>query len=67
MQPLAMLHSLRNPLKGHGSTNERHVAQKGARSEHGTLRAHFKALAAECDKALATILQAFGVATDPGS
>lgn len=66
MEPLAKLHGLRNPLKGHGSTNERKAAQKRARSEHGTLRAHFTALAAECDKALAIILQAFGLDIDPG-
>jgi hypothetical protein len=66
MEPLAELHTLRNPLKGHGSTNERKAAQKRARSEHGTLRAHFTALTAECDKALATILQAFGLGVDPG-
>ena len=65
MKPLAKLHSLRNPLRGHGSTNERKAAQKQARSEHGTLRAHFTALASECDKALATILQAFNLAIDP--
>jgi hypothetical protein len=66
MEPLAKLHGLRNPLKGHGSTNERKAAQKRARSEYGTLRAHFTALAAECDKALATILQAFDLAIDLG-
>jgi hypothetical protein len=65
MEPLARLHGLRNPLKGHGSTNERKAAQKQARSEHGTLRAHFEALAAECDNALGTILQVFGLAIDP--
>ena len=65
MEPLIKLHTLRNPLKGHGSTVERVAAQKKARSQHGTLRAHFTALAAECDKALATILQAFGLAKDP--
>lgn len=67
LEPLARLHSLRNPLKGHGSITERKVAQKRARSEHGTLRAHFTALVSECDTALATILQAFGLAADPGN
>lgn len=67
MAPLARLHGLRNPLKGHGSTNERKAAQKQARSEHGTLRAHFTALTAECDKALATILDAFRLTIDPGN
>ncbi|WP_306597711.1 hypothetical protein [Geothrix sp. 21YS21S-2] len=60
MEPLARLHGLRNPLKGHGSTNERKAAQKQARSEHGTLRAHYTALAAGCDNALETTLKAFG-------
>lgn len=63
-EPLVTLHGLRNPLKGHGSTNERKAALKRARAEHGTLRAHFKALAADCDKALATIVKALGVAID---
>jgi len=67
MEPLARLHGLRNPLKGHGSTIERKAAQKQARAEHGTLRAHFTALAAACDKSLETILQAIGPAIEPGS
>jgi len=66
MEPLAKLHGLRNPLKGHGSTNERKAAQKKARSEHGTLRAHFTAIAADCDKALEMILKAFGLPVDSG-
>jgi hypothetical protein len=66
MEPMAKLHGLRNPLKGHGSTNERKAAQKRARTEHGTLRAHFTALVAECDKALAAILLSFGLSIDPG-
>jgi hypothetical protein len=65
--PLARLHGLRNPLKGHGSTSERKAAQRQARVEHGTLRAHFMTLAAECDKALASILRAFGLAVDSDS
>lgn len=65
--PLAKLHSMRNPLKGHGSTNERKAAQKQARSEHGTLRSHFTALTAQCDDALATIVDVFNIEMDPGS
>lgn len=59
IEPLVRLHGLRNPLKSHGSTKERKALQKQARSEHRTLRAHFTALATECDKALGTILEAF--------
>jgi hypothetical protein len=58
---------MRNPLKGHGSTNERKAAQKQARSEHGTLRSHFTALTAQCDDALATIVDVFNIEMDPGS
>jgi hypothetical protein len=65
--PLAKLHSMRNPLKGHGSTNERKAAQKQARSEHGTLRSHFTALTAQCDDALATIVDVFNIEMDPVS
>jgi len=64
IEPLARLHSLRNPLKGHGSTTERKAAQKQARAEHGTLRDHFTALASACDKSLEAILQAFGLAIE---
>jgi len=67
LEPLARLHSLRNPLKGHGSTTERKAPQKKARSEYGTLRAHFTALAADCDKAFEIILRSLGVVIDPGS
>lgn len=67
MGPLARLHGLRNPLKGHGSTTERKATQKQARAEYGTLRAHFTALAAACDKSLGTVLQVFGLASEPGT
>ncbi len=66
IEPLANLHGLRNPLKGHGSTNERKAAQKKARSEHGTLRAHFTALASDCDRALEAILKSFGLPVESG-
>lgn len=62
MEPLARLHKLRSVLKGHGAPSERTAASKQARTEHGTLRAHFTALAGECDEAFVRILKAFGVA-----
>ena len=62
MEPLARLHKLRSVLKGHGAPSERTAASKQARTEHGTLRAHFTALAGECDEAFIRILKAFGVA-----
>jgi hypothetical protein len=58
MEPLAKLHSLRSVLKGHAAPTNRSAALKRARTEHGTLRAHFRALAEGCDQALTTILHA---------
>jgi hypothetical protein len=66
MEPFVKLHTLRNHLKGHGATRERKAAQKQARTAHGTLRAHFMALSADCDKTLDTILQSLGVSGDSG-
>lgn len=62
MEPLGRLHKLRSILKGHGAPSDRAAASKQARTEHGTLRAHFTALAGECDAAFIKILKALGVA-----
>ncbi|WP_204324499.1 hypothetical protein [Stenotrophomonas maltophilia] len=62
MEPLVRLHKLRSVLKGHGAPSERTAASKQARTEHGTLRAHFTALAGECDATFIRILAVFGVA-----
>jgi hypothetical protein len=56
--PLRKLHSLRSQTKGHGAVSERRNEERAARSQFGTLRAHFTALTAECDAALAEILVA---------
>lgn len=65
VEPLARLHKLRSVLKGHGAPSERTAASKQARTEHGTLRAHFTALGGECDAAFVRILKALGMATNP--
>lgn len=59
MEPLARLHRLRSSLKGHGAPAERAIASKIARKDYGTLRAHFTALASQCDAALIAVLEAF--------
>jgi hypothetical protein len=64
MEPLAILHALRSKLKGHGAPAERMAAAKRARTEHGTLRAHFTALAAGCDQAFIAILRELGPGID---
>lgn len=60
MTPLSKLHALRSTLKAHSSVEAKSNDERQARARHGTLRAHFKHLAGECDKALDTILVALG-------
>lgn len=60
MEPLARLHRLRSILKGHGAPAERATESKIARKSHDTLRAHFIALASQCDAAFIALLEVFG-------
>lgn len=62
IDPLYRLHKLRSVLKGHGAPAERTAQTKEARTVHGSLRAHFKALAGECDASFITVLKALGSA-----
>ncbi|MDZ4349575.1 MAG: hypothetical protein U1A22_08570 [Xanthomonadaceae bacterium] len=66
VEPLATLHALRSKLKGHGAPSERTEAAKRARTEHLTLRAHFRALAAGCDHAFVAVLKSLGSTIDLG-
>ena len=59
MQPLHHLHRLRTVTKGHATKGEKSNATSDALREHGSFRAHFESLAAGCDNALQTILDAF--------
>ena len=56
--PLRHLHRLRTVTKGHAATGEKSNAASNALREHGSFRAHFESLAAGCDNALQTILDA---------
>jgi hypothetical protein len=58
LTPLSRLHGLRSTLRAHSSVAEKDKEERLARSTHGTLRAHFKWLASECDKAFYAVLQA---------
>ncbi|KWA50013.1 hypothetical protein WT92_28850 [Burkholderia stagnalis] len=60
LTPLSRLHALRNILKAHSSVEEKSKEERQARAAHGTLRAHFKDLAGQCDKSFDTILLALG-------
>jgi hypothetical protein len=60
LSPLARLHALRSILKAHSSLEEKDKEERQARTTHGTLRAHFKDLTGQCDKAFDTILLTLG-------
>ena len=60
LTPLSRLHALRSILKAHSSVEEKNKEERQARATHGTLRAHFKQLAGQCDKSFDTILLALG-------
>ena len=61
LTPLSRLHRLRSTLRAHSSIAEKDKEERLARSTHGTLRAHFKWLAGECDKAFDAVLLALDV------
>jgi hypothetical protein len=56
--PLQKLHALRSRLRGHGAVSARKEAEQSARSTFGSLREHFKAIAAQCDNSLEQIVKA---------
>lgn len=58
LTPLSRLHGLRSTLRAHSSITEKDKEERLARSTHGTLRAHFKWLAGECDRAFDAVLRA---------
>ncbi|OOG38614.1 hypothetical protein [Rhodanobacter sp. C05] len=60
LKPLSRLHALRSILKAHSSVEEKNKEEQEARAAYGTLRAHFKDLAGQCDKSFDTILLALG-------
>ncbi|MNL55628.1 hypothetical protein D3C87_1790570 [compost metagenome] len=60
MTPLSRLHALRSILKAHSSVTEKEKEERQARATHGTLRAHFKNLAAQCDRSFDEIMRTLG-------
>ena len=60
LTPLSRLHALRSTLKAHSSVEDKDKEERQARTTHGTLRAHFKDLAGQCDKSFDTILLSLG-------
>ena len=61
LTPMSRLHALRSILKAHSSVEEKDKEEKQARAVHGTLRAHFKDLAAQCDRSFDEIMHLLGL------
>lgn len=62
LTPLSRLHALRSILKAHSSVEEKEKEERQARTAHGTLRVHFKDLAAQCDRSFDQIMRILGIA-----
>lgn len=59
--PMQRLHALRSEVKGHATVEKKRVAEVNARTDHGSLRGHFRALVAECESALNSVLSSLGI------
>lgn len=55
--PMQKLHALRTEVRGHATTEKKRKAESEARTNFGTLRAHFTQLVTDCEKALAEVLR----------
>ncbi len=54
--PLQQLHALRTEVRGHAATDKKRAAEFKARSDFGTLRAHFQSLVSDCENTLNVII-----------
>ncbi len=59
--PMQQLHALRTGVKGHAAVERKKAAEFKARSESGTLRAHFQNLVSDCESAFNAVLTSLGV------
>lgn len=59
--PLQQLHALRTVVRGHATVEKKRAAESKARSEFGTLRAHFLSVVTACENALNSVLTSLGV------
>lgn len=62
VSPLAKLHGLRSVVKGHATSTKKKAAIAEA-LKFGSFRGHFESIAADCDKAMMTIIEQLGPAT----
>jgi hypothetical protein len=61
VSPMQRLHALRSEVKGHATVEKKRAAEVKARTDHGSLRGHFRALVAECESALNSVLASLGI------
>ena len=57
---LHTIHHLRSIVKGHAAPKKKAKEVQAALSAHGSFRGHFRALAADCDKALGVVIENLG-------
>lgn len=58
-EPLRGLHNMRSKLKGHAAGKESDRIKQAVLAEHGSYRAHFRALCDSCDKSIRTVTEVF--------
>jgi hypothetical protein len=61
VSPMQRLHALRTGVRGHATVEKKRAAESSARTQFGSLRAHFQGIVADCDQALNAILKSLGV------
>lgn len=59
--PMQKLHALRTEVRGHATTAKKKKAESEARTNFGSLRAHFTQIVTDCEKSLAEILRSLEV------
>lgn len=59
--PMQKLHALRTEVRGHATTDKKRKAESEARTNFGTLRAHFTQIVTDCERSLADILSRLNV------
>lgn len=55
--PLRLLHDLRSKMKGHVSGSAANAMRDGLIAEHGSLKSQYRALAGDCDRAMALLTE----------
>ncbi len=59
MTPFHVVHNLRSFVKGHVTGSEAEKQRKDALKQHGSYKAHFESLCADCDESMETLIEAF--------